>query len=200
MIITKIGRTKKGNVSIYADSNYLCSIPPEVFVKSGLKKGAFVDENSVNSILSDSRTHKAKEKALTLLSFRAHSKKELKNKIMRTSDEKNAECAVARMEQLGLVNDFEFALSYARELISRKFCSLKKVKYELTQKGVASDVIEQVLEEINADEYDIIKKLIKKKYANKLNDEKNLRKTISALQRMGYSWSEINLAIKQFDE
>ncbi|MBQ2672315.1 MAG: regulatory protein RecX [Clostridia bacterium] len=202
MIITSIKKSKKGNILIYADNNYLASVLPEVFLKSGLKIGSYIDDEILESLNEEINLNKAKEKALRLLSFRAHSKHELKNKIKNSLGEKYAEKAAEKMENLGLVNDKEFAFLYAKELFFKKLYSIKRVKYELTKKGVENNIIEETLSKIDINEEENIKKIFLKKHTDKntTENEKELRKLVSYCQRLGYSWSVINSAINELEE
>lgn len=199
MIITKIEKSKKGNIWIYADNNYLTSLSPEVFLKSKLKVGDYIDEEILKKINADSDRHKAKEKALRLLSFRAHSKKELENKIKLSSTDESAQHAVNKMEELGLVNDLEFSKAYAKELSCLKYYSINRIKYELLKKGVDKSVISEAIEEIDIDEENNIKKFMQSKRYLCLDDEKVKRRALNALQRLGYSWSQINSVINTKD-
>ena len=199
MIITKIEKSKKGNIWIYADNNYLTSLSPEVFLKSKLKVGDYIDEEILKKINADSDRHKAKEKALRLLSFRAHSKKELENKIKLSSTDESAQHAVNKMEELGLVNDLEFSKAYAKELACLKYYSINRIKYELLKKGVDKSVISEAIEEIEIDEENNIKKFMQSKRYLCLDDEKVKRRALNALQRLGYSWSQINSVINTKD-
>lgn len=199
MIITKIEKSKKGNIWIYADNNYLTSLSPEVFLKSKLKVGDYIDEEILKKINADSDRHKAKEKALRLLSFRAHSKKELENKIKLSSTDESAQHAVNKMEELGLVNDLEFSKAYAKELACLKYYSINRIKYELSKKGVDKSVISEAIEEIDIDEENNIKKFMQTKRYLCLDDEKVKRRALNALQRLGYSWSQINSVINTKD-
>lgn len=202
VIITSIKKSKKGNILIYADNNYLASVLPEVFLKSGLKIGSYIDDEILESLNEEINLNKAKEKALRLLSFRAHSKHELKNKIKNSLGEKYAEKAAEKMENLGLVNDKEFAFLYAKELFFKKLYSIKRVKYELTKKGVENNIIEETLSKIDINEEENIKKIFLKKHTDKntTENEKELRKLVSYCQRLGYSWSVINSAINELEE
>ena len=40
--------------------------------------------------------------------------------------------------------------------------------------------------------------LLNTRYSRYLNDEKGVRKTGAALQRLGYRWSDINSALRQY--
>lgn len=199
MKITKISFSKRGNVLIYADEEYLMSVPYEVFIKSGIKLNAYITEEEAENILSISNSYKAKEKALRLLSFRAHSKQELKNKIKRVSDEEAAESATQKMEELGLINDKSYAMAYAKELFSRKFYSKKRVMYELSKKGVPRDIISEVIDEIMPNEEDILKSAFEKKFYNKIKTEKDANRAYMYFCRLGYSFSQIKSLFGLFE-
>lgn len=199
MIITKIEKSKKGNILLYADNNYLTSLSPEIFFKNQLKVGDYVDEDILNRISTEYERFKAKEKALRLLSFRIHSKKELENKIKLHSTEDCAQYAADKMEELGLLNDLEFSKAYAKEMSSRKYYSLSRIKYELLRKGVNKSLILEALDEVEMDEEFNIKKFIEVKYHGKIDDEKVKRRAVSALQRLGYNWSQISAIVNMKD-
>ena len=78
--------------------------------------------------------NKAKERALYLLEYRDHSKKELIDKVKRTNSEESAIQAVEYLEELGLVNDENFAKKYAHDLVYLKRLSGKRLEYELKKK------------------------------------------------------------------
>ncbi|MGN1043315.1 MAG: regulatory protein RecX [Acutalibacteraceae bacterium] len=199
MKITKLNFSKKGNVVIYADEEYLMSVPHEVFLKSKIKLNSCVTKEEVEEILRNSNNYNAKEKAFRLLSFRAHSKQELKNKIRRVSDDASAESATQKMEDLGLINDKNYALTYAKELFFRKFYSIKRVKYELSKKGIDKDIILEVIDEISPDEEDILKTAFDRKFYNKIKTEKDMNRAYMYFGRLGYSFSQINSLFNSVD-
>lgn len=198
MIITKIKKSKKGNVLIYADNQYYSSVPLEVFIKSRLKVGDSVDEDAIEELGKEIRINKAKEKALRVLSLRAHSKKELRDKIHNSADEEVTQEIVNKMEELGLVDDRSFAVSYSNELFNRKLYSINRVKYELSKKGISGDIIEDIMETAEFDERENIAKIFEKKKFNK-DDEKQYRRAVAYCQRLGYSWSDIQSVINSYN-
>lgn len=199
MKITKLNFSKKGNVVIYADEEYLMSVPHEVFLKSKIKLNSCITEEEVEEILKNANDYKAKEKALRLLSFRAHSKQELKNKIKRVSGDASAESATQKMEDLGLINDKNYALTYAKELFFRKFYSIKRVKYELSKKGIDKDIISEAIDEISPDEEDILKTAFDRKFYNKIKTEKDMNRAYMYFGRLGYSFLQINSLFNSVD-
>ena len=76
------------------------------------------------------------------------------------------------------------------------------MKSELYRRGIDSDTINEVLEEYeNENETDNIQTIvdiIRKKYYNKLVDEKSRQKVVAALVRLGYSFSDIRSAMSEF--
>ena len=194
MIVTNIVKGKKDNNLVFIDGNYTFSADSETIFKNKLSVGSSIDLELINKIKFEVNNRKSKEKAFRLLSYRNHSKKELIDKIKRNSDHEVA-CNVAdKMEKLGLIDDRKFAMEYAVHLF-KKFYSVKRVKYELSKKGVNKDIILKVIEEISPNERDQIICLINKKYSKKINSEENIKKVFLALQNMGYSFTDINCAI-----
>lgn len=198
MIVTKIKKSKKGNVLIYADNEYYSSVPLEVFIKSRLKVGDEIDKGVLEELQNETNLNKAKEKALRLLSLRAHSKQELKDKINHSADEDVAQKIADKMEDLGLVDDKNFAVMYAKELFSRKLYSASRVKYELSKKGISDDIIKDIIETTDFDERENIEKIFAKKRFDK-EDEKQYRRVVAYCQRMGYSWNDIKSVINSYN-
>ena len=60
--------------------------------------------------------------------------------------------------------------------------------------------IEEILEELDPDPREHIEIIIERKYKKALTDEKGKRRAVAALQRMGYSWSDINAVIGEYEE
>ncbi len=197
MQITCIKKTKRGMNAIYIDGEYKASIDSETLVKSRWKVGTSLDYDDFSQVITMSEDYRAKEKAMRLISFRSHSKKELKDKIKRSINEESAEKAVNKLESLGLVNDESFCLMYAKEMFFRKKFAVSRVKYELAQKGISRELADKIIEEINPDAREQLSELLQGKYRGKFNDEKNRRRTIASLQRLGYKWEYIKNVMYQ---
>lgn len=183
--------------ALYLDGEYAVDIDKEVLLLSGFKKGMQIDDEQLYNLITASNERRAREKALYLLSHRDHTKKELIEKIKQITDKQAAEKAAERMEELGLVDDEAFARRYAKELLFRKRFSKSRTEYELTKKGIDKDLIEELLEELEADPKEQILELILQKYLHAIQDEKGKKKTVMALQRLGYRWEDIRSALKE---
>lgn len=185
--------------ALYLDGEYVMNLDTRTLIENRFDVGKDIDDEDLHEIIRLSNERRAKEKALWLISYRDHSKKELADKIKRTCDEESADKAVERMEELGLVNDESYALHYAQKLIFTKHMSKNAVVYELARKGIDKELAAEILDEIEVDSSEQIRIIIDKKYKN-ISDEKIRRRAVAALQRLGYRWDEIKGVIEEYAE
>ena len=195
MKITAVEPRRKQMCALFIDGEYVMNLDAQTLIENRFDVGREIDDDELKDIIDKSNERRAKEKALWLISYRSHSKKELFDKLKRGFDEASAQKAVDRMEELGLINDEEFAKLYARKLVNGKKMSVKAAEFELYRKGIDKITAEQVLGELEYDPQTQIIEFITKKYKN-IDDEKIKRRAVAALQRKGYSWEEIKQAIE----
>ena len=195
MIITDVQPRRRRLSQLYIDGEAAVKIDTETWLRSGISVGDEIDDERLHQLLQDSAAHRAHEKALYLLEHRAHSKKELADKIARAEfDREAANAAADRMEELGLVDDEQYARRLAQELFERRKFGMRRVKQELQQKGIGADVIALVLEEFSPETEETVEKIreiIERKYSTAREDEKVRRRAIAALQRYGYTLDDI---------
>ena len=132
------------------------------------------------------------------MEHRSHSKKELADKISRTAGREAAERAAERMEELGLVNDAQYARNLAEELLQRKRFAARRAEYELLQKGIDRALAQEIVEELAPEPEESLRFLIERKYQRSLSDEKGRRRVFAALQRLGYSGEDIRTALRDY--
>jgi len=199
--ITDIRMTKRGRFSIYVEGEFACVLQPDTYAVSGVAVGDTLTPHQLERLKGESTGRLAREKALALLSRRAYTAWKLYGKLVEyTEDEEAAAAAVARMEELGLVNDADYARRFAADRVNRKGYSQERVTWELAQKGVSREVIQQVLEEREDDPRQQIEDLVRCKYLHRLKDEKGLRRTVEALRRLGYRYGDILAVLGEMEE
>lgn len=198
MTITGIEPRRKSMSALYIDGEYVMNLDTETLAINGIKTGMEIDDETLLELIKKSDERRAKEKALYLISHRDHSKKELIDKIKRTSNEQAAQFAAKKMEELGLINDTEFAKKYARELLEFKKFSKNRASFEMAKKGLDKELITEILDDMDINPVEQICSIINKKYVRYLNDEKGQKRVISAMQRLGYRWEDIKSALNYF--
>lgn len=198
MIVTAVIKKKKYLSDLYIDGELAFTLDSRVLLENGIRKDLPITDENLHRLVIESENRRAKEKALYLLGFRDHTRRELLTKLMRTNNERSSEYAVEKMIELGFVDDERFARRYAEQLAQVKHMSSRGIRQKLYEKGVERELIDQVMEELEINPQDNIRSLIERKYERYLNDEKGIKKTVSALQRMGYGWSDIKPVLDEY--
>lgn len=200
MKITDAAPRRRRLHQLFLDGEPAVKIDTETWLLSGLSVGDEIDDGTLHALLEKSAKHRAEEKALFLLEHRAHSKKELTEKIARAEYDRDAAAKAAdRMEELGLLDDEAYARSLARELFERKKFGARRVKQELRQKGIDEETAAAVLAEFAPEPdgaRDAIREIVEKKYPAAFGDEKVRRRAVAALQRYGYSFEDIMAVLR----
>ena len=80
MELTAAEPRRKGLVQLYIDGEPAVKIDNEVLLLSRIKPGDELTDEELHQLILDSDAHRAKEKALYLLEYRDHTKKELTEK------------------------------------------------------------------------------------------------------------------------
>ncbi len=193
----KKGKGDKIHISI--DGEYTLTVDEMYFASLYLKDGQEISEEEYAELEETVNIRRAYNCAVSLLSRRDHSKKELLEKLRKKGFANGAESAVEKLAAGGYVDDERFCRLYANELIRLKGYGKRRVEQELYLKGIDRDIIYSVLEEVSFDN-EALSDIIKRKYLNRLSDEKGRRRVINALHRLGYSFGEIRDALKSIDE
>ena len=135
-----------------------------------------------------------KEKALRLLEFRSHTKKELIIKLSQCgADDTNIQRTLEFLENYNLVDDEEYAKRLAHDLKHLKKYGKNRIKSALYEKGISSQTIEEIVEDIEDDEEEL-QQLLQKKLKGDFS-QKNIDKAMRYFIYRGYSASQIRRSI-----
>lgn len=201
-ITAKSGR--KDKIHIYIDGEYLLTVDEIFWFSCGLVSGDEINEEELTAFEEAAGSRRAFNSAMNSLDYRDHSEKEIRAKLLRKHDADYVDEAVEKLIELDLVNDERYAENYARELFERKKFGKMRIKSELRAKGISADIanaaVEELFEEEEPDNVQRIVDIIGKRYYNRMNDEVGRKKVFSALQRMGYSFSDIREAMSEFSD
>ena len=198
-LIVKEGKANK--IHIYVDDEYRATVDSDYWYSEKYRNYKEINEDELTELLDAVSFRRAYNKGLDLLSRRPHGTKELIKKLCEKGHEMEAtEKACDRLLELGLLNDEEFARILANELYERKGYGIKRIKQELIFRGLDREIVENTIETLDIDTQTRIILVIKKKYLNKLDDEKGRKRAIDGLMRLGYSYSDIKSALNSISE
>ena len=101
--------------------------------------------------MTEDTDKKALDLAIRYLGNREHSRKEIITKLQRKQFiGEIVEKTLNRLDELGLLDDRSFALNYVGSRSKKKPSGRYKLRYELRQKGISEEVIDEVLSEYDS--------------------------------------------------
>lgn len=195
MLVSAVEPCKKSMSAVYIDGEYAMTLDTMTLIKNHIKAGVEISDEELHNLIQQSEKQRANEKALNLITYRDHSKKELKEKLSRTYSAETAEEIAEKMQEAGLVNDEEYARKYSDELLRKKHMSMRGIEFKLREKGISPEIIQIIREELDLDPVAEIQQVLAKKYPSYAQDEKVRKRAIATLQRLGWSWSDIKNAM-----
>lgn len=139
--------------------------------------------------------HAAKEKALRLLEFRAHSEKELCEKLIRAGAKKeDLPPIIDFLKEYGFLNDGEYAKRLARDMQNIKKFGRRRILQELKSRGIDGEELDGALAELSDDEDDALLPLVRKKLGGNF-EKKNIDKAYRYFMYRGYDFGDIKHCI-----
>lgn len=201
MKITLIKREKPYMVRCFLDNGTDFAIDLDLANEICLKQEDMITQEKIKELKEISDYLRAKKRALWYLERSSRTTTELYDKLITAGFSKKATAKVlARLKELGLVNDEQYAKRYTEQCIDKNI-SKREIYSRLLKKGIKKELINFTLEETECDERCQIKALIDKKYYRYLsdvNDRKAIQKVYAALARKGFSFGAIKDALKEY--
>ena len=201
-------RGRLNKIHLRCDGEYLCTVDAEYWFGSpwaGVNE--IEDPQAQAAFLEAVRARSAYLGGLRLLAVRDYATKELVQKLVSKGHAREAALAACEtLTEYGYLNDRRYATHAAAALLESKGMSLRSAEYELLRRGVDREIVREIAEGLDFDPVLRIVELLETRFSRNLEDEKGLRRTVAALQRLGYGWSDIQTALRrvkteaEFDE
>lgn len=190
-VITALVSQKKNShrINVFIDEQFAFSLSR--LVAAWLKVGQFLSDEKIAQLIQDDTREKALQSALRLIGIRSRSEAELRERLLSKgySDE-IVESVILRLKQNELLGDENFARLWMEQRQSFRQKSRRVIAMELRQKGVADEIIQEVLAESSQD--DQVAYIAGKKYLRKvINLEKKdfFQRLMGYLVRKGFSYA-----------
>ncbi len=196
--ITAVRETKRGRMALFTGEGFLFSVDDETYSRFGVDIGRRLDEEELALLRAESDTRKAKDQALRFLSRRAHSERELHDKLGRSFDEETVAAALQWLQQLDMIDDAAYALAKA-EWLSGQGKSRNDIIRRLTAAGVDRDTAADAADAVGGDDEEQALGIVHKHYADKLRRGEE-EKVKAALARRGFAHGDIMRAIGRAKE
>jgi regulatory protein len=180
-------RERRGKARVFVDGEYWAELDAGVAIESGLRVGAAFGWEELKRARVAGERPVAMGRALNLLGYRARSEAEIRERLGRYGYARETiEAVVGRLEELGYLDDAEFARLKAREKARRY--GPRRVSMELRKSGVGEELAREVVEEEFAGRSEVgeARSAAARRYNGRGSDAE-ARRVYGFLVRRGYS-------------
>jgi regulatory protein len=183
----KLQKRNRQRVNVYLDGKYAFGLAR--IVATWLKTGQEIDDNKITQLLAEDNHEKAYQHALKYLRYRPRTEAEIHKKLKEHDvSDGTISSVIKRLIKNNLIDDKTFALTWVENRRDFRPRSRRMLAYELRQRGVNQQTINQTLEHVNDEDmaYQAATKQARK-YQN--FDIKSFRKKMYGfLARRGFNY------------
>jgi regulatory protein len=193
-------RERRGKARVFVDGEYWAELDAGVAIESGLRVGAAFSWEELGRARVAGERPVAMGRALNLLGYRARSEAEIRDRLGRYGYAgETIDAVVGRLEELGYLDDAEFARLKAREKARRY--GPRRVSAELRKSGVGEELAREVVEEEFAGRSEVgeARSAAARRYNGRGSDAE-ARRVYGFLVRRGYSAEVCAQVAREFRE
>jgi regulatory protein len=184
--ITRV-RERRGRARIFVDGEFWAEIDADVAVERGLREGVALGLEELEAARVAGERALAMNRALHFLGYRARSRSEVRERLRRYGyGEETVRAVIGRLEELGYLDDEEFARTVVREKARRY--GPRRVSADLRRSGVDAELAQDIVEEEFAErsEVEAARSVAARRY-NRRGSDAEARRVYGFLMRRGYS-------------
>ncbi len=204
MKITTVQKSsKKNNIfSVFVDDSYSFSITEEDYMKLNLYEEQDITEAEITKIRDIANKGRAKSSAISYLSAKLRSQKEVYDRLIKEGfNVLTVEAVISELKSMGYLNDRLYVQKYLYDRSKLKPKSKKMLRYELMKIGIGTDIIDDVMQDWVIDDETLAENLIKKKFGKyDMKDEKILKRMFYFLRHRGFSYDVIKKIIMKYGD
>lgn len=166
-------------------------------VTFALVPGRTLEEEDLSRLKEAGGLSSAKARGARMLGERPLSRRELTRRLVEKGETpEHAQAAVDWLEELGALNELEYARSIVRHYTARGY-GAQKLRQEFQRRGVPREIWDRALEE-QSDPVDRVVSFLEKKLRGQTQDPKLLKRATDALLRRGFRWEEIRAGLSRY--
>ena len=180
---------RHGRAKIFVDGEFWAELDAQVAAEHGLFEGAVLSDAGLAGARVAGEKPLAMNRALGILSYRARAKGELRERLVQAGyAEETVGAVVVRLEELGYLDDEEFARNLAREEARKKY-GPRRILCDLRRAGVDEEVAQETVKEEFAErsEYETALAIARQRYNTGEGSDAQARRVYGFLMRRGYS-------------
>jgi regulatory protein len=193
-------RRSRNRANIFLNGSFAFSVGKTVIEERGIYPGQELTDSQIAELADGDSLDRCREAALRLLNYRPRSQSELRARLTRRFTKETVGEVILQLEAKHLIDDAAFATFWRDNRESLNPRSKRLIRLELSRKGVAPEVIAEVLE--NVDDEESAYRVAQKKERTLPNDDYEAfkRNLAPSLRRRGFGFETTNRAIKRLWE
>ena len=192
------GRGRGKRVKVFLDGKLAFSLEPEVVAEEQIQVEQALSTDQSEALAKSDHFHRCLNAALRYLGLRPRSEAELIVKLcQRGFANDNVEAVITRLREQGLVDDTAFAQFWKDNRESFSPRSQRLTRLELRQKGVANNIIDQVVGTIDENDSAYRAALGKARSLDYSDYQSFYRRLGGYLKRRGFSYAVISHTIER---
>lgn len=160
-----------------------------------LSKGKILNDEEFSKLKDFNDYNVNFSKALNFISYRIRSKKEVYTKLKKEDvPEEHIDKIISKLEEDEYINDYRFAKAFFESKTRINKWSNKRIEYELIQKGISKDIINEFSLNFKELEFENAMDLVEKKipqWKNKFEGFKLKNKIYTFLSSKGFDYNTI---------
>lgn len=187
-------------LNIAIDGAFAFGLHIDVALNHYLREGQVLSAETIQQLLDEDEIKKATLAALNLIAYRPRASGELARKLREKGYRTEAaQASIARMQELGYLNDADFADRWIENRQEHRPRSRRMLQQELREKGIDTETIAEAMEDAEIDELGDALALARKKAAGMtaLDAETRQRRISGFLSRRGYGFDVIRKVLEE---
>ena len=184
---------------MYLEGGDLLRITESELLRFGLSIGLDIDDGTVVELQQSGARSETRVRAANMISARPLSRRELVKRLREKGAlESDAEAAADWLEEIGALNDADYASMLARHYGGMGYGEAK-IRDELYRRGVGRELWEDALA-ASPDAQETIARVIAQKTKGRALDEKGRKRLSDMLLRRGFAWRDVRAALAAYGE
>jgi regulatory protein len=195
----EVQKRNKERVNVYIDDEFAFAL--SLIEAARLRKGQTLTEAEIVILRDEDAIVQAVDKSAHFISYRPRSIQEVRRNLAEKDIPKPViDVAIDRLSTLGYVDDLAFARYWIENREAFKPLSPAALRQELQKKGVARDIIEEVLSDLDAQDTAYRAALTQIRRI-RTQDRREFKQKLGAfIQRRGFSFSAVRPVIARVIE
>lgn len=204
MIITDVIPLDKKRRKVYIDNQYAFPLYLSELRRFNIETGNEITGDSLEKI-EEILYKRIRERILYLLDSSPRTEYEIRTKLFKSGYiEVYVTPVINRIKEYGYIDDYAYARMYSESLRNSKNNSRRVIEQKLYQKGISTEIISRIMDEVSIDETDLIFKVLKKKKVDTESynnmDYASRRKVYGYLISKGFAPSNVSRCLGELTE